>query len=150
LAEKSLVLPVQAEDEDPEPNFGMLETVRQYACEQLELHGELNEAHHAHARYFLDLAERANPELRRREQLAWFRRLEAEHDNLRMALRWLLDHEQHAPALRLAAALSDFWDWRGYHAEAWRWLGEILTRPAQTEPSLFCKAQRVAGYSLMW
>jgi non-specific serine/threonine protein kinase len=150
LAEKSLVLPAQAEDDDPEPSFGMLETVRQYACEQLDLNGELEGAHRAHARYFLDLAERANPELRRRDQLAWFQRLEAEHDNLRTALRWLLDHREDALALRMGAALGDFWDWRGYQAEGWRWFGEILTLPPETDPALFGKVQRLAGACLLW
>jgi predicted ATPase/DNA-binding CsgD family transcriptional regulator len=150
LAEKSLVLPVQAEEEDPEPSFGMLETVRQYACEQLDLNGELEAAHRAHARYFLNLAERANPELRRRDHLVWFQRLEAEQDNLRTALRWLLDHQEYALALRMGGALSDFWDWRGYHAEGWRWLEEILAVPSSIDPANFNKAQRVAGNCLLW
>src|SRR6185312_12920889 len=67
LAEKSLALTTWphefgAEDngakgeEDAEPTFTMLETVREYAWEQLERLGTLEEACHAHARYFLSLA----------------------------------------------------------------------------------------------
>lgn len=134
LAEKSLVLPTRFDDEDPEPAFGMLETVRQYACEQLERAGELHAAGSAHARYFLALAERAAPELTGRQQRIWYLRLEREHDNLRAALRWLLDYDDHEPALRLARALGWFWLTRGYHTEAWRWLDETLTRTVTTDP----------------
>jgi predicted ATPase len=113
LAETSLVLPAVAEDDDPEPSFGMLETVRQYAYEQLEMGGELEGASRAHAQYFLDLAERAEPELTGRRQNVWYQRLEREHDNLRAALRWLLDRGHKEEALRLSSALGPFWWIRG-------------------------------------
>ncbi|HEX6507001.1 MAG TPA: AAA family ATPase, partial [Chloroflexota bacterium] len=72
LAEKSLVLPARLDDEDAEPSFGMLETMRQYALERLEEAGELEDARDAHARYYLALAERAEPEFIGREQQYWF------------------------------------------------------------------------------
>ncbi|HEU5439526.1 MAG TPA: AAA family ATPase, partial [Ktedonobacterales bacterium] len=156
LAEKSLVLPLPAypkepggqlghagkleeleEDEDPEPAFGMLETVREYAWERLVAEGEVVAAHRAHAHYFLALAERAAPALRGRDQLAWYLRLEREQDNLRAALRWLLDQDgsegsagaaEREAGLRLAGALGWFWLLRGHHAEGQRWLEEALSR----------------------
>ncbi len=90
LAEKSLVLPGRQDedDDDPEPVFSMLETVREYAREQLTRLGELPDARARHAHYFLALAERADPQLRGRDQHAWYLRLEREHDNLQAALRW--------------------------------------------------------------
>jgi non-specific serine/threonine protein kinase len=139
LAVKSLVLPGQLDegeggedtDDDPEPAFGMLETVREYAEERLAAEGELTAARRAHARYFLALAERADPELRGRDQRAWYLRLEREQDNLRAALRWLLDQDlaaERRAGLRLAAALGWFWVVRGYPVEGWRWLEEALSR----------------------
>ncbi len=166
LAQKSLLLPIPArpqalggpngqpgydgeaeeaadDDEEVELAFGMLETVRVYAEEQLAASGELDAARRAHAHYFLALAERADPELHGRDQRAWFFRLEHEQDNLRAALRWLLDgggqdnHDgpdgPHATAvrgagLRLAAALGWFWYTRGDHKEGVRWLEEALAR----------------------
>jgi non-specific serine/threonine protein kinase len=133
LAENSLVLPMRRDDgegDDPEPAFRMLETVREYAWEQLVAAGELAAARFAHAHYFLALAERAEPQLRERDQRAWFVRLEREQDNLRAALRWLLDQDdpaERAAGLRLAGSLGWFWFVRGYHAEGVRWLGEALT-----------------------
>jgi predicted ATPase/DNA-binding CsgD family transcriptional regulator/DNA-binding XRE family transcriptional regulator len=149
LAEKSLVLPWSSrpeepgepteadEDEDSEPAFGMLETVRDYARERLAAAGELEAASRAHAHYFLALAERADPLLRGRDQRAWYPRLEREHDNLRAALRWLLDQDgpegsdasaEREAGLRLAGALGWFWSVRGYHPEGRRWLEEALAR----------------------
>ena len=132
LAEKSLVLPGQhdGEGDDPEPAFRVLETVREYAWEQLVAAGELEAARFAHAHYFLALAERAEPQLRERDQRAWFVRLEREQDNLRAALRWLLDQDdpvEREAGLRLAGSLGWFWFVRGYRGEGLRWLGEALT-----------------------
>jgi non-specific serine/threonine protein kinase len=133
---------LEEDDEDPEPAFALLETVREYAWERLAAEGELVAARRAHARYFLALAERASPALRGRDQRTWFPRLEREHHNLRAALRWLLDQtgpdgsngaaEQEA-GLRLAGALGYFWYVRGYHAEGRRWLEEVLARAPRGE-----------------
>src|SRR5262249_1949040 len=124
LAEKSLILPARPEgasaleapgsepgeaEDELEPTVGMLETGRAYAWEQLTTHGALALARHAHARSFLALAERASSHLRGPDQRAWFLRLEREHDNLRAALRWLLDQHdlaERTAGLRLAGALG--------------------------------------------
>jgi predicted ATPase/DNA-binding CsgD family transcriptional regulator len=159
LAEQSLLLPARPmdsgwqqeqpeefdDDEELEPAFGMLETVREYAEERLAAAGELAAARRAHAHYFLALAERADPLLRGPDQRSWYLRLEREQDNLRAALRWLLDGgdcddrdgpagsaaaAERAAGLRLAAALGYFWWRRGYHVEGSRWLEEALARAA--------------------
>ena len=149
LAEKSLLLPARLDDRAPGPTFRMLETLREYAHERLEALGELEAAGRAHAHYFLELAERADKELRGRDQLAWCFRLESEHDNLRAALRWLLDRESddiHAreDGLRLAVALGQFWWLRGYHAEGVQWLDEALRKAPNASPS-----QRAWGLARM-
>jgi predicted ATPase/DNA-binding CsgD family transcriptional regulator len=143
LAEKSLVLTGRPDEEDgdPEPAFGMLETVREYAQERLAAEGELAAARRAHAHSFLALAERADPLLRGRDQRAWYWRLEREQDNLRAALRWLLDQDgpdgsaaaaERQAGLQLAGALGDFWWRRGYYAEGRCWLEEALdSAPAE-------------------
>ncbi len=143
LAEKSLLLPARSDDEegsaaeeDPEPIFGMLETVREYAQERLAAEGELAVARRAHAHYFLALAERAALALHGRDQRVWFFRLEREHDNLRAALHWLLNQDtpvEREAGLQLAAALGYFWYLRGYHSEGRRWLEKALTRAPQGE-----------------
>jgi non-specific serine/threonine protein kinase len=151
LADKSLVLPGRSDEavDEAEPAFSMLETVRQYARERLARRGELEAARRAHAHAFLALAERAGPELSGREQRTWFLRLEREHDNLRAALRWLLDQGDPAEreaALRLASALRWFWVARGYHAEGARWLEAALARASETmDPAVRTRGMLAAG-----
>jgi predicted ATPase/transcriptional regulator with XRE-family HTH domain len=150
LAEKSLILPRPFDafgdgdkDEDPDLAFGMLETVREYAWERLDRHHELEAARRAHAYYFLALAEQADPELRRHGQRLWYLRLEREHDNLRAALRWLLDQDSPSDreaGLRLAGALAYFWDMRGFLAEGARWLETALERAPDADARVRTRA----------
>jgi predicted ATPase/DNA-binding CsgD family transcriptional regulator len=164
LAEKSLLLPAlpeanggrhaaAAEAEDDEPAFGMLETVREYAWERLVAQGELTAARRAHAHYFLELAVRADALLRGPDQREWFLRLEREHDNLRAALRWLLEQEgpnttiEREAALRLAGALGWFWSARGYHAEGMRWMEQALAHEWRAPADLEMDPPAVAAHT---
>jgi predicted ATPase/DNA-binding XRE family transcriptional regulator len=74
------------QDGEEEPRLGMLETLREYAREQLAAQGERDVFQRRHAAYYLALAERAEPELTGADQLRWLDLLEREHDNLRAAL----------------------------------------------------------------
>lgn len=106
-----------------EPRFGMLETVREVALERLREAGEEAAARTAHAGWCLALAEQAEAGLRGTEQQPWRDRLEAELENLRGAMAWLLREGRDAgAALRLAGALWYFWYWRGLLSEGRRWL----------------------------
>jgi predicted ATPase/DNA-binding XRE family transcriptional regulator len=127
LAEKHLVRreagPGKAE------RFTMLETTREYAAEQLEGAGDDAAAAQArHAVYYLELAERAEPELTGPDQARWLARLEAEHGNLRMALSWMERAGEPESGLRLAAALWRFWYTRGYLTEGRARLAAALAR----------------------
>jgi non-specific serine/threonine protein kinase len=98
----------------------------------------------------VELAERADPQLRRAGQQAWYRQLESEHDNLRAALRWLLDHEEPEQALRLAGALGYFWWLRGHNAEALQWLEEGLRLASDADPAIRTWALLRAGFLLTY
>jgi non-specific serine/threonine protein kinase len=125
LTAKSLI---QADGQDGEVRYRLVESVREYALEQLESREEVESSCRSHALYFLYLAERAEPELLQGEQRAWFLRLEAERDNFRAALQWLSYQEEDVLALRLATALGYFWWMRGYFAEGRRYLQDLLER----------------------
>src|SRR4029450_5184601 len=62
--------------------FSMLESLREYALERLRESGELAEIELRHATFFASLAERAEPELRGPDQLAWLGTLDAEQANI--------------------------------------------------------------------
>jgi predicted ATPase/transcriptional regulator with XRE-family HTH domain len=112
------------------PRLTMLETIREYGTELLVERSETGEIGRRHAGYYLALAEQAGPALTGPEALAWLARLDAEHDNLRAALRWAREQDDGAAALRLAAALWPFWQQRGHLSEGRSWLREALHHPA--------------------
>src|SRR4029453_4342884 len=91
LLAKNLVQQLAA---DGEPRFTMFETIREYALERLTERGEAPATQLAHAVYFLDLAERAEPELGGPDQVAWLDRLDDEQANLRAALAWCMRDEE--------------------------------------------------------
>jgi predicted ATPase len=126
LVEKSLLR--QEAQIVGEPRFGMLETIREYGLGRLEQSGETETLREQHLRFFMGLAERAEPPLRGAEQPTWSQRLESELDNLRAALEWSRSHPSRlVEGLRLAGALRDFWYSRG-HGEGWTQLADLLAR----------------------
>jgi predicted ATPase len=126
LVDKSLVVAEAAND--GRMRYRMLEPVRQYGLERLERSGEVEVVRRRHAEFFVALAEEAEPWLRGPEQAAWFERLDAENDNLRAALSWLLEQGEGELALRLSGALGEFWHVRGHLEEGRRWLEATLAR----------------------
>ncbi|HEV7662384.1 MAG TPA: tetratricopeptide repeat protein [Chloroflexota bacterium] len=125
--------------------FRMLATIREYALEQLSTNGELDALRRQHAEFFVALAERAEPELVGAGQGQWLDRLEAEHDNMRAALRWSLEASEVETGLRLAAALWRFWATRGYLSEGERWLVEVLSIADTVSSPSKAKALTAAG-----
>jgi predicted ATPase/class 3 adenylate cyclase/DNA-binding XRE family transcriptional regulator len=127
LVDQSLVQ--QREEEGGgggEPRFGMLHVIREYGLERLDESGETEALRGAHAAYFLMLAERAQPELRGSGQSAWLERLERDHDNLRAALDWSLEHAAAAARARPWVAMLEFWLRRGYWHEGREWMARLL------------------------
>jgi non-specific serine/threonine protein kinase len=82
----------------------------------------------------LAFAEKAEPELTGPRVAEWLDRLDAQHDRIRDALAWLLEHDDRK-ALRLGAALSRFWRTRGHYAEGRGWLERALVTPGAAEPT---------------
>ena len=120
LVEKSL-----AERSQP-GRFRLLETVREFAFEQLVVSGEAHEVGSRHRDWYLDRARQFDGQLRGYGQVEAWTSLELDHDNLRGALRWCLDNDDPDGALELVAALGYFWMVRGFWREAWRWLQRAL------------------------
>src|SRR6266480_4883453 len=153
LIDKSLVLQVEREEE--EPRFSMLMTVREYGLECLRESGEEERVRGAHADYYLALVEEAEPHLRGVQQLLWLRRLDREQLNLRVALSWLITHEESEKALRFCGALWWFWQTRGYWSEGRRWLKAALALPKAGERTLMraralSAAGELAGHQTEW
>ena len=123
----------------------MLETIREYAREKLVESGERSDA--PRARGALPRVRRGSgsPARPGPDQAAWLRRLESDHDNLRAALRYLLEAGTAETALELAFVLWTFWLARGYLGEGRRWLDETLDRAEAAVPDVRAKALHGAG-----
>jgi len=85
------------------------------------------------------------------QQPAWVERLEEEHDNIRAALSWSLGQGEEAElALRVGAALGEFWNLRGYYGEGRRWLEEALANSSPAPTAARARAlQRVSWLAFM-
>jgi predicted ATPase len=129
LVEQSLLQ--QTEQKGGEPRYMMLETIREYGLEALEASGEEEATRHAHASYFLALAEdeQIGP-----QRIMWLDRLERNLDNVRAAMQWSIvqaetrkDEQSLELALRLGGELGYFWVVRGHVSEGRNFLERVLT-----------------------
>jgi len=127
LVNKSLVM---TEERNGEVRYHMLETIRQFGCNTLEEANEGESLHDRHMESFIQFAETADLFLRRTELIEWLRRLDDEHDNLRLALQWALGKSSVEPALRLTGALAVYWTMRCFWLEGAKWLESALKRPS--------------------
>ena len=107
LIEHSLVRQV-GDVQNEEPRYQMLQTIREFGLEQLEVHGEGNVSRQRHAEWYLALGEVAEPDLAGPTQRQWQDLLEAEVANVHAAIAWGIDHDPEL-ALRLLGALRRFW-----------------------------------------
>jgi predicted ATPase len=143
LVDSSLI--TRMESQDGISRFTMLETIREFAYEQLLAGSNAVPLRQRHCAYYLSLAERAEPLLLQPQQVAWLMTLDQEHDNLRAALRWALDSGDHESAARLGGALWRFWMIRGHLGEGRRWLEEILTHQEVLSSATRARALLAAG-----
>ncbi len=107
LVDRSLVIV----DRGTTTRYRMLETIRQYAREQLMKSGEAPEIAGRHLGFFAAMAEMAAPELRGPSMVDWLDRLDSEIENLGVALEWGLESEPEA-AIRMGIAMLAYWNAR--------------------------------------
>jgi non-specific serine/threonine protein kinase len=127
LADKSLVVVERGGSGGGAARYRFLETVREYALEQLKATEEEAALRERNVSYFLALAEAAEKQLSGPKQAAWITTLETEHDNLLASIRWCEQSPDRADsALRLAGSISRFWSVRGHYEIARRTLMHAL------------------------
>ncbi len=126
LADQSLI---RSEEVDGEIRFSLLDTIREFAAEQLAASGEQDEIERRHTAAYLELVEQAAPNLSGHDQRRWLGRIERDHDNIRT----VLDRATAIPlpdvAIRVGFAMWRYWQKRGHLAEARRRLEAIANQP---------------------
>jgi predicted ATPase len=128
-----------------ESRYESLETIREFARERLDEVADGDEIRRRHAEHYLSVALETQPELVRREQRSFLDRLEADHDNFRAALSWLLDRDPD-DALTLAHALILLWYTRGHVREGRDWLVAALERASPAASATRAAALDWTGY----
>ena len=142
LVDKSLV---QMEDgEDGAIRYVLLETLREYGREKLALSGAGDALCARHARWFLALAEDAEPHLRGPEQAAWLVRLDTEYANVLTALDWSISHDAEA-TLQAASSLMRFWILRGLVSKGRSVLDAVLAAGTSGSEDVRLRAVRESG-----
>ena len=150
LVDKSLV---RAETSQDDARCSLLEPVRQYAAEKLLASGEASALRERHARYFVAMAERAEPEIRGGGRASpWMRRLERDHGNLRAVMEWCAEDASRAePQLRLQGALIWFHFTQGFFREPREILLRALAQAKDDVPRVVLgRAYNALGCFAMW
>jgi len=143
LVNKSLVLVETRRDES---RYHFLETIRQYALEQLSEAEEASTMRANHLACFVKLAEEAEPELYRSDQIFWMNKLDDELDNLRLALEWAIVANAKL-GLRLLVSLVLYWNARLNPQECDAWLTHLLEHDHAAD-SLYARALAYHGLIL--
>jgi predicted ATPase/DNA-binding CsgD family transcriptional regulator len=145
LVEASLLTPHKRGEQS---RFWMLETIREFAMEQLVASGEESLARQRHADWYLTLTQAIEPRLfGGLDQAGVFDVLEDEHDNLRAAFAALIASGAAEDALRVATSLLRFWHTRGHIDEGRAWLEQALAL-ADSAPGAL-RAKGLVGIAAM-
>lgn len=137
---------VVVESHDKPVRYRFLDTIRDYALEQLRAAAESDPFFHRQLAYLASIAEQHPPEELNADHAAM---LERELDNLRSAMAWALDEGESESVLRLATAASSLWYLRGYYAEGCGWLERGLALPVGSDTAARARAVAWLGHLLL-
>ncbi len=143
LVDHGLIRPVTS---DAVVVFELVETVRQYAVEQLEASGEADLVRQEHSRLVLEAAIAAGPELMGPTVQTRLVELTSRLPDIRVALRWALDHGQAELAGAAASALRRMWRTQGLHREGLLWTHQVLAQPSLPSGPSTIEARLTAGF----
>ena len=150
LVDQSLVR--MTPDGGGETRFEMLQLIREYAAERLSQTDEATPVGRSHLEWLTSLAESAKTALEGGDT-GWLDRLSREHDNVRAALRWSIEHGEREMGLRLAAAIWRFWMQRGHLREGREWFDRLLPTAEEADtidPGVLAAAHTAAGGIVYW
>jgi predicted ATPase len=143
LVEQSLVLAESGMEHDR--RYRMLVPIREYADERLRQSSEEGAIRRAHADWYVSLAQQADREMWGNRHGLWPARLEAEYDNIRAALSWMVGESEVELGLRLTYALWKFTRSQGRVSEMRRWQEQLLTTEVALAPDVRARALWLSG-----
>lgn len=132
-------LAMVSESPNGEPRIGILKTIRTFAVDQLAASGEEGQARAAHARHYLNVAQRLNLLLNGAQEREARASFELDFDNFQEALEWATSRSRNMAedgpllGLRLAASLDGMWFASSFFPEEVLWVERAIARAAGTE-----------------
>jgi non-specific serine/threonine protein kinase len=126
LLDKSLIYRESDADTRAEPRYGMLQTLRAFALEQLQIHREVEECRRRHAAYYLQQAERMHLTLLRSPDQELVHVVARDHANFQAAMQWSVSSREPSLGVRLGAALWPYWFGRCHLADGRHLLEQVL------------------------
>lgn len=111
-----------------EQRFRMLQTVREFGCELLTSHGELDAVRDRHAQYFAQLASAGADLMTDVTDIAQLERHDADYANYVAALEWMESRGHNDLLLATTGNLAWYWYYRGLIAEGATWLTAAFNR----------------------
>jgi predicted ATPase/class 3 adenylate cyclase len=148
LADQSLV---RTEEVEEATRFRQLDTIHEFAAEQLAASNEQAEIERRHGAYFLELVERATPELSGADQRRWLGMLEHDHDNIRAAMERAVAIPDPDTAIRLGFGMWRYWQKRGHLTEAKRRLQQMADQSwSRDDPVLRARLMEALGGVGWW
>ncbi len=142
LVDKSMVV---ADTGRSPARYSLLETLREFGREQLSLGGDIGELQRRHAGRAIELVEQAQVGLDGPDEPSWAERLEDSFDDLRIAHRWMLAHEDIDGAVRLVVGAREF-AFRRMHYELFSWAEATLGAPGADAHRLAPLVMAIAAY----
>jgi predicted ATPase len=145
LVDKGLIQPDLSHDAG---RYRMLESIRQYAAARLGSTDD-SDARMSHASFFGDLLIEAAAHFAGPGQVQWRSRLIADDDNIRVAFATLLRWGEPEYLLRVAAAITRYWNSRGSYGDEMELVEAALDRPDTATPTVArAEALAAAGFML--
>ena len=128
----------------------MLETIREFAGNELDREGHRRSAQARHVAYFVRVASEAEAELLGPSQSDWLSLLERDHDNLRAALAYCLEVGLHTQMHTLVGALWWFWTVHGHLLEGTKWAELALAEAPVGDTTLRARTLFTSGTLALW
>ncbi|CAA9335416.1 MAG: hypothetical protein AVDCRST_MAG72-502 [uncultured Nocardioidaceae bacterium] len=106
--------------------FWMLQTVREFAREKLEEHGDSEHCLREHAEHYRQVAVQAATEFFGPRQVAWLDRIDREGDDIQAAIRWCLQAGAVDRAALICEGVHAYWWVRGHYGTGRYWVRQVL------------------------
>ncbi len=144
LVDKSLLQ--RGDQEDGEPRFFMLETLKTFGQDKLEKSLEKEQIARQYAAYYTELLEDSDRHLTGPEQKDWLNQIDIELDNIRAVMTWFEKQGKSYEGLSFAVSFWRFWAIRTMMREGSDWFQRMLEIPCEETASIIrCKALNAYG-----